>query len=66
LFFKSKGFDVYGVNIAELAINKCREIMPDIQDNFKIISPNPSSKSFFDVKYDVILCSDEGSDYHYI
>ena len=69
LFFKSKGFDVYGVDIAESAINKCREIMPDIQDNFKIISPNPSSKSFFDVKYDVIVANQvlyylSDSDFH--
>ena len=69
LFFKSKGFDVYGVDIAETAINISREIMPDIQDNYKIISPSPSSKPFFDVKYDVIIANQvlyylSDSDFH--
>ncbi len=71
LFFKSKGFDVYGVDIAEAAIKECREIMPDIQNNFKLISPKPSSKSFFDVKYDVIIANQvlyyfSNSDFHKI
>jgi len=55
-FFKSKGFDAYGVDISEFDVNRCKEIMPDIQDHFSVISPKPSAGDvFFNGNYDIII-----------
>ena len=42
-FFKSKGFDVYGVDMSEIDIETARKRMPDIADHFAIIDPSPKA-----------------------
>jgi len=55
-FFKSKGFDVYGVDISETDINRCKQKMPDIQDHFAVIPPEPKENDiFFNGSYDLII-----------
>ena len=56
LFFKTKGFDVYGVDIDTVPIEKCRERMPDIESHFSVIDPKPDRNlSFFNEQFDIIL-----------
>ena len=55
-FFKSNGFAVYGVDISEVDINRCKEKMPDVQDHFAVIPPAPSENDiFFQGDYDLII-----------
>ena len=54
-FFRSKGFDVYGVDISELDINRCEEKMSDIPAHFAVISPQPTADDvFFGGGFDVV------------
>ena len=41
-FFKSKGFDVYGVDMSEIDIETARKRMPDIAAHLSIIDPLPN------------------------
>jgi len=55
-FYKEKGFNVYGVDISKIDIDRCEERMPDIKDHFRIIHPKPHRDDrFFDVEYDVVV-----------
>ena len=48
-FYAQKGFDVYGVDLSEIDIQRCMDRMPDIPDHFKVIDPKPSrADRFFD------------------
>jgi cyclopropane fatty-acyl-phospholipid synthase-like methyltransferase len=42
-FFKSKGFDVYGVDVSQININACQKRMPDIANHFMVIDAKPST-----------------------
>ena len=54
-FFKSKGFDAYGVDISKTSIQRCKEKMPDIAEHFQIINPKPKSNQiFFKGNFDII------------
>lgn len=55
-FFKSKGFDVYGVDISKIDIARCREKMPDVKNHFQVIDPKPSKdKIFFKGRFDLTI-----------
>ncbi|MBT6047497.1 MAG: methyltransferase domain-containing protein [Candidatus Scalindua sp.] len=55
-FFKSKGFDVYGIDISNVDINRCQQKMPDIASHFEVIDPKPEeSDVFFGGEYDVVV-----------
>ena len=55
-FFRSKGFDVYGVDISPSAIAKCQTLMPDIADHFQVIPPQPSAEDrFFGGGFDAVI-----------
>ena len=54
-FFKSKGFDVYGIDISEPDIQRCKQRMPDIADHFITIDPKPNETDvFFGGRYDIV------------
>jgi len=55
-FFKSKGFDVYGVDISRVHIQRCKAIMPDIADHFELIDPEPNEQHlFFGGNFDLVI-----------
>jgi 2-polyprenyl-3-methyl-5-hydroxy-6-metoxy-1,4-benzoquinol methylase len=56
LFFKSKGFDVFGVDISLTDLNKCKKYMPDISNHFLSIDAKPDINDiFFGGKFDVVI-----------
>ena len=58
-FFKSKGFDVYGVDVNFKNIEICKKRMPDIADHFRVIDSEPHSEDvFFDGEFDLITAFD--------
>lgn len=55
-FFKSKGFDAYGIDISKIDIQRCKEKMPDIAEHFQIINSKPKSNQiFFGGNFDIII-----------
>lgn len=46
-FFYKKGFKVYGVDLSQIDINRCKKRMPKIKKNFKMIDPVPSLEDRF-------------------
>jgi SAM-dependent methyltransferase len=56
-FYKSQGFDVYGVDVSKVAIEKCQEKMPDIKNHFRTISPEPVGGPLFDADFDIIVAN---------
>jgi cyclopropane fatty-acyl-phospholipid synthase-like methyltransferase len=55
-FFKSKGFNVHGVDISVKDINRAKTIMPDIKNNLLIIDPKPKTDDyFFNGNFDFII-----------
>ena len=55
-FFRSKGFDVYGVDINKGDIECCRKLMPEIAGNFAVIEAKPKKDDlFFGGNYDIVI-----------
>lgn len=55
-FFDKNGFNVYGVDISKVDIQRCKERMPHISEHFAIIDSNPQeSDVFFGGKYDLVI-----------
>lgn len=55
-FFRSKGFDVYGVDISETDIAACKARMPEIEDHFRVVDPKPrADDSWFGGGFDIVV-----------
>lgn len=55
-FFHSRGFDVYGVDISPVDIERCQARMPKIADHFAVIDPKPKEDDvFFGGQYDIVV-----------
>lgn len=55
-FFRSKGFDIFGVDISEHAITSCRARMPGQHPNFKLIDSTPQSGDLFgELEVDLVI-----------
>lgn len=55
-FFDRKGFDVYGVDISEIDIEKCKNKMPRIAEHFSVIDPTPRAGDvYYGGEYDVVI-----------
>ena len=57
LYFASKGFEVYGVDIISSAIEFAKKRMPEYSENFAVIEPSQNIGSLFDTKFDVIIAN---------
>lgn len=54
-FFHSKGFNVFGVDISRVDIERCHKRMPTIADHFAVIDPAPKGEAvFFGGEFDVV------------
>lgn len=55
-YFRSKGFNVYGIDIIDQAINECRKRIPGDFSHFKRIEPNASIIDVFpDTQFDIVF-----------
>lgn len=55
-FFKSKGFRVYGVDISESDIKRCKQKMSEDSNNFQVISAKPDiNQKFPGNPYDLVI-----------
>lgn len=55
-FFDKNGFDVYGVDISKIDIQRSKERMPHIEEHFSVIDSAPGEKDvFFGGDYDLII-----------
>lgn len=58
IYFASKGFDVYGVDISPSAIDRCRVALRETADHFQVIQPLPKrDDKFFGELFDVVLAN---------
>ena len=55
LFFKSKGFEVFGLDVVSDAINESKRRLPDEKENFKLIEHAQDIENLFSTKFDIIL-----------
>jgi SAM-dependent methyltransferase len=56
LFFKNKGFDVYGCDVSKTAIEKCKENKYFNKEQFAVCDETPNPIELFgSLKFDVIL-----------
>jgi len=55
LYFKSKGYDVYGVDVIPDAIEECKRRLPDSKENFKLITHGQDVDNLFSHKFDIIF-----------
>ena len=46
-FYYEKGFKVYGVDLSNIDISRCKKRMPKIKKNFKVIKPKPNIDDIF-------------------
>ena len=54
-FFKSKGFDVFGVDISDRNIQICKSRFWEMEGNFQLIEPQPNKDTvFFDGNFGLI------------
>lgn len=54
-YFRTQGFDVYGVDISEVDIARCKARVPDSTDNFLVIPPKPlPGQNYFGRKFELI------------
>ena len=55
LYFKSKGYDVYGIDVIPDAIEECKRRLPDEKNNFKLIEHGQNVENLFEQKFDIIF-----------
>lgn len=54
-YYRSQGFDVYGVDISEIDIRRSQERVPDSVENFRVIAPEPKSdQRYFDRDFELV------------
>jgi SAM-dependent methyltransferase len=54
-FFDRNGFDVYGIDISKVDINRCKDRMPHISDHFAVVEPAPKEDDvFFGGNFDLV------------
>src|SRR5262245_17997412 len=55
-FYMDKGFDVYGVDLSQIEIQRCKERMPKVADHFKVVSPiaKRDDRWFGDTKFKIV------------
>lgn len=46
-FYHDHGFEVYGVDLSEIDIKRCKDRMPSVAANFKVVSPAASKGDRF-------------------
>jgi len=55
VYFKSKGYNVFGVDVIPDAIEECKRRLPDSKNNFALIEHGQGVNDLFDQKFDIIF-----------
>ena len=55
-FYHDRGFDVYGVDLSEIDIGRCKQRMPKVADHFKVVSAlsKRDDRWFGDTKFRIV------------
>ncbi len=57
VYFASKGFVPFGVDIVEDAVRQARERLPEFAGQFHVIDDATNLEDLFDIKFDLIFCN---------
>ncbi len=55
VYFKSKGYNVFGIDVIPDAIEECKRRLPDSKNNFVLIDHGDDVDNLFDQKFDIIF-----------
>lgn len=52
-YFETNGFTPYGCDVSSTAIERCKRLMPEYENNFHVVENVPCLRDYFDEEFDI-------------